>query len=380
MLADAGVTVRALPLTGSTPEKIRLRSDGRVLLRLDRGDGSVAPSGLPAGTLHDIRAADAILVSDYGNGVTRHHDVRTALTARPSTVWDPHPRGADPMPATRLVTPNEAEAFRAAGTGLAGSPIEAAIRAGYALRSRWQVDAVAVTRGAHGAALCTGGQTPFVVPARESVNGDACGAGDRFAVTAALALGGGALASEAVQAAVRSATEYVVAGGAAPAPAAAPVPRAQNVDDLIMAVRSGGGTVVATGGCFDLLHPGHIATLQAARRLGDCLIVCLNSDSSVERLKGPERPLNPQQDRAHVLTALDCVDAVVVFDEPTPIRTLEWLRPDIWVKGGDYAEGPTQLPEADTVRRLGGRTVTVPYIGGYSTTHIIRSMRSAGPP
>ena len=143
-------------------------------------------------------------------------------------------------------------------------------------------------------------------------------------------------------------------------------------------MRSRGGTVVATGGCFDLLHAGHLATLQAARNLGDCLVVCLNSDTSVAGLKGPQRPVTPQADRRRLLAALGCVDAVVIFDEPTPEAVLSWLRPDVWVKGGDYADGGPDLPEADLVRRWGGQTVVVPYLDGRSTTRMIAAVRDGG--
>jgi rfaE bifunctional protein nucleotidyltransferase chain/domain len=124
--------------------------------------------------------------------------------------------------------------------------------------------------------------------------------------------------------------------------------------------------VVATGGCFDLLHAGHVRSLAAARELGDCLIVCLNSDDSVRRLKGPERPIIGQHDRAELLLAMECVDAVMVFDEDTPEAALERLRPDIWVKGGDYKGA--SLPEAALVESWGGRCVTVPYHPARSTT------------
>jgi rfaE bifunctional protein nucleotidyltransferase chain/domain len=126
---------------------------------------------------------------------------------------------------------------------------------------------------------------------------------------------------------------------------------------------------VATGGCFDIVHAGHVATLQAARRLGDALVVLMNSDESVSRLKGPGRPVITAQDRARVLEAFDCVDAVVIFDADDPSAALEQLRPDIWVKGGDY--GGSELPESATVRAAGGRVVFLPYLSGRSTTSII---------
>ncbi|TDD67373.1 D-glycero-beta-D-manno-heptose 1-phosphate adenylyltransferase, partial [Jiangella aurantiaca] len=148
--------------------------------------------------------------------------------------------------------------------------------------------------------------------------------------------------------------------------------------DVIASVRARGGTVVATGGCFDLLHAGHVAGLQAARRLGDALVVCLNSDASVRRLKGPARPVVPAADRARVLRALECVDAVEIFDDDTPERVLRRLRPDLWAKGGDYAG--TDLPEAAVVGEWGGRVVTLPYVDGHSTTALVQAAaRSARP-
>jgi rfaE bifunctional protein nucleotidyltransferase chain/domain len=209
---------------------------------------------------------------------------------------------------------------------------------------------------------------------------DPCGAGDRFAVSAALALGAGRVTVEAVHEAVADAARYVAAGGpaslalgtAAPGAAADPPagqPGQQPVDDLVAAVSRRGGTVVATGGCFDLLHAGHVATLRAARRLGDCLVVCLNSDDSVRRLKGPSRPLVPAGDRARVLQALECVDAVVVFDEDTPLEVLQRIRPHVWAKGGDYA-GAT-FPEAAALQAWGGQAVVLPYLQGRSTTRLL---------
>jgi rfaE bifunctional protein nucleotidyltransferase chain/domain len=212
---------------------------------------------------------------------------------------------------------------------------------------------------------------------------DPCGAGDRFAVSAATGLGGGLVTVEAVHAAVLAAAGYVAAGGpaslfrSATAPQAGPGPR--TAAELIAAVSRQGGTVVATGGCFDLLHAGHVATLRAARRLGDCLVVCLNSDDSVRRLKGPSRPLVPAADRVRVLEALECVDAVVVFDEDTPTEMLRRLRPDVWAKGGDYAGA--DVPEAAVLESWGGQAVVLPYLQGRSTTELVQNAaQRAAPP
>ena len=393
LLTAAGVQLYPLPLPGATPEKVRLRADGQVLLRLDRGGVEPAmPGEAPEAALAVLQEATVILVSDYGRGVARHPQVRAALAESSApVVWDPHPRGPAPVPGARLVTPNESEARMMADDAGDGSALSTATRAGRQLRQRWRADAVVVTRGADGAVLCRPGPTPLVVPAPPAV-GDTCGAGDRFAASAALALADGALLAEAVQRAVAEAAAYVAAGGVPAALAAlehrpdaavlTELSRSRHDEDptgaLLADVRARGGTVVATGGCFDLLHAGHLATLQAARGLGDCLVVCLNSDSSVAALKGPDRPINSQADRRRLLAALDCVDAVVVFDELTPEAVLSWVRPDIWVKGGDYADGGPELPEADLVRRWGGQTVIVPYLDGRSTTRTIAAARAGG--
>jgi D-beta-D-heptose 7-phosphate kinase / D-beta-D-heptose 1-phosphate adenosyltransferase len=380
LLTAAGIEVYALPLPGATPEKIRLRAGGHVLLRLDRGGDTAAPGEPSEATLDVLTRAAAILVSDYGRGVARQPRLREALEhAKAPVVWDPHPAGPPPVPGVRLATPNLSEVRKLTGDAGGGTTLTTAQRAGQILRQRWRAGAVAVTAGADGAILCHNGPTPLVVPAAARESGDTCGAGDRFAASAALALASGALVTEAVQQAVVAATAYVAAGGVAaalaPRPATVPDGRDRDAARVIAEVRARGGTVVATGGCFDLLHIGHLATLQAARKLGDCLVVCLNSDASVSALKGPDRPLTTQTDRSRLLAALDCVDAVVIFDESTPEAVLTWLRPDIWVKGGDYADGGPDLPEAELVRRWGGECVIVPYLDGRSTTETIAAAR-----
>jgi rfaE bifunctional protein nucleotidyltransferase chain/domain/rfaE bifunctional protein kinase chain/domain len=372
LLGAAGVRVYGLPLPGATPEKIRLRARGQVLLRLDRGGDPLPPGPAPDAALAVLRAAKTILVSDYGRGVTRHPAIREALAeAAAPIVWDPHPRGAPPVPGVRLVTPNQREARTLADDHGDGSALSTATRAGDVLRRRWRAGAVVVTLGSAGAVLCQG-PTPLVIPTREPVDGDTCGAGDAFAVHAALALAGGALVSEAVEAAVHAATAFVAGNRSTPAATMGSRVGARLAGEVVADVRARGGTVVATGGCFDLLHAGHLATLEAARRLGDCLIVCLNSDASVQELKGPDRPVNHQDDRSRILAGLACVDAVVVFDEPTPTAVLSWLRPDVWVKGGDYR--PDELPETPLLARWGGQSVVVPYLPGRSTTNLLKGV------
>ena len=138
--------------------------------------------------------------------------------------------------------------------------------------------------------------------------------------------------------------------------------------------RRAGRRVVFTNGVFDLLHPGHIRYLQHARALGDLLIIGLNSDASVRRNKGPERPINNEEERAEILAALECVDAVTVFDEDTPADIITAIQPDILVKGADWAED--SIVGRETVEASGGSVVRVPIEQGYSTTEIIRRIRA----
>ena len=373
MLRAEGVDVVDCGSGGSTVEKVRVRAAGQSLVRIDRGAGAV-PGRLPGAAASVVTAADVVLVSDYGRGLTSHRPVRDLLAgaraAGTPMVWDPHPHGSEPVADTTLVTPNHREAATfAEGNDEPERAVALADQVGRArrLRERWGSSAVAVTLGEAGALLVTGDGAPLVVPVERLVPaGDACGAGDAFAAAAAVALGRGALLSEAVQVAVRHASEVVAAAAVS-----------TDGDGLH---RTDGDdrarTLVATGGCFDLLHPGHVSTLERARRLGDRLVVLLNSDASVRRLKGPGRPVQDEQDRAAVLRSLACVDDVVVFDEDTPAEALRRLRPEVFVKGGDYSSA--DLPEAAVLAEWGGAVVTVPFLAGRSTTGLLQRIDEGG--
>ncbi|MBF6175326.1 PfkB family carbohydrate kinase [Nocardia blacklockiae] len=439
-LLEPQVTVLALPLHGDTVCKTRARADGQSIVRIDSGDGYAAHSPLTDEIRWAIRKSSTILVADYGRGVTAHPELRTLLTeaaGRVPIVWDPHPRGESPVPGIRLATPNHSEATgltandpshtaslttaqaedadatagrrngseatgstagrQAAGRQDAGVTARSGIhgraagsadgQAGdgeraRALAERWGAEAVVVTLGAQGA-VCHDRRADrtdrVAVPLamQTLANADTCGAGDQFAVAAALALQRGDGVRQAVEAGVRAAAEFVGKGGAQAAIDCPAMEDEAPGDAFALAdrVRQDGGRLVATGGCFDLLHPGHISLLRQARGLGDALVVCLNSDDSIRRRKGDDRPVVPAADRARVLLELASVDAVVVFDEPTPTGLLDRLRPDVWVKGEDYAG--SDLPEADTVRRHGGEIVLVPVLPGYSTTRLVAAARTS---
>jgi D-beta-D-heptose 7-phosphate kinase / D-beta-D-heptose 1-phosphate adenosyltransferase len=368
LLAVAGVTIIDLGTTSATAVKTRIRASGQTLLMLDYATPARPPEALTILGRNAIIGADAIVISDYGRGLAAANDVRAVLTeviGKIPIVWDPHPAGPAPISGITLVSPNSNEARRFAPgqdqAGLSGDADRAR-----ALRKAWGVCNVVVTRGTGGAVLVSDDDSPpLVIPAVEVTVEDTCGAGDLFALTAAALLGSGALPSQAVTAAVSAATAFVTSSS-----------RCMELKDsrenalaVASRVRSAGGTVVATGGCFDLLHRGHVSMLENARRLGDCLIVCLNGDASVTRLKGRGRPLATVDDREAVLRALACVDAVIVFDEDTPAEILADLHPDIWVKGNDYSV--SDLPERPIVENGGGRVVLVPYLDGRSSTSLI---------
>lgn len=378
-----GVTVVAGPSGAPTPVKTRVRVADHALVRIDEGCATPPVPEVTDAMAAALEGVDAVVVADYGRGVAAAGPLRDALTAvaeRIPVVWDPHPKGAAPVPGTTVATPNSAEARRF--TDVSGDGVPFATEAAAVLVETWGVGAVAVTLGDRGALVSSAREGNRFVPAPSVSAGDPCGAGDRLAAGVAVALANGADVAEAVTAGVTAASEYLAAGGvtalfAEDGPAPIRVPGAdRDAMRVVHDVRSAGGTVVATGGCFDLLHAGHARTLSAARALGDCLVVCLNSDDSVRALKGPDRPIMGQDDRVELLLALDCVDAVVVFDEHTPDEALRRFRPDVWAKGGDYTA--SELPETATLAEWGGRVVTVPFHPGRSTTRLAAALEQVG--
>lgn len=372
-----GIAIVAGRSPAATVVKTRIRSREQPIVRIDQGTAAPEAPEVTAAMVQAIAAADLVVVADYGRRLLEQPAVRDAISAaaaRVTVVWDPHPRGATPVPGV-VVTPNLGEARGFSGVEGSGVPFadEAALR----LLAEWGSAAVVITMGAHGALLRTSATgLPLVAAADTVQDADVNGAGDRFASALAVALASGAAPSDALQRAVGETARFLAEGGVAVLEETPAIPLPGPDHDALAVVeriRAAGGTVVATGGCFDLIHAGHAKTLSAARALGDCLIVLLNSDDSVRRLKGPERPLMPEADRVDLLSALEVVDGVIVFGEDTPVAAIRRVKPDIWVKGGDY--DAADLPEAAVIREWGGRAVTVPFVPGRSTTRLAAAIQ-----
>jgi rfaE bifunctional protein nucleotidyltransferase chain/domain len=368
---------------------------GQVVARFDDGPRSLpgpqAQSALVA-ALEAILIGEvaAVVVADYGLG-TISDRVRELLAHRGGVplVVDAHEPAAWARCAPELVTPSLDEAATVLGVD---APEDGRIAwvAAHAdeLVARSGADDVLVTLDVDGAVLLPGRGAPMLhAAALAAVPGaSSCGAGDTFTAAATLARCEQAGRSAMLAVAQAAADVVVARPGTAVCDTAALIARLAHADrgailhpdDLVAVVeehRRVGHRIVFTNGCFDVLHRGHVAYLRQARALGDVLIVALNTDESVVRLKGPQRPVNPLVDRAGVVGALDAVDLVTSFTEDSPVALLTRVRPDVYAKGGDYT--PQMLPETPVVERLGGQVRVLDYLSDHSTTAIVDRIRTA---
>ena len=375
-----------------TPVKHRLASAGHTVARFDAEPDGPLDARVEAGLCDALAGAggyDAVVVADYGLGVLTGA-VRAALhRARPRRlVVDAHEPATWAGLAPDLVTPSVAEA-----AGALGEPVPVADRPAWGVARRRELVArlggpdVLLTLDVDGALLLPAGTGPVrraraACPAPPSL---ACGAGDTFTAAATLARCLD-VPAEAVLGVAQAAADVACAEpGTVVCDTAALTARLAHADrgrvlthpDLLAVLaehRRRGHRVVFTNGCFDVLHRGHVAYLRQARALGDVLVVALNSDASVSRLKGPQRPVNPLADRAGVVGALECVDLVTSFEEDSPVGLVEQVRPQVYAKGGDYT--PQMLPETPVVERLGGQVRILDYLSDHSTTAIVDRIRA----
>jgi rfaE bifunctional protein kinase chain/domain/rfaE bifunctional protein nucleotidyltransferase chain/domain len=388
---DTGAIVRS---DAATTIKTRVVGGDSVMLRVDSGPHRPSDPELAELAEAAVRAADgadAVLVCDYGSGILREAVERVLAAQRPALlVIDAHELADWAFAAPDLVTPNAKEAERLLGTPLGrGTERAAAVRAAAGLlRERSGARHVVVTLDRDGSTALDADGTvsrTFAQPAEEK---QASGAGDTFAATATLALAAGRSLATAVDLAQAAADVVVQRPGTSVCTAddllaslAAPGAVVLGEDGLVEVLAEEarrGRRIVFTNGCFDVLHRGHTAYLRQARELGDVLVVAVNDDDSVRRLKGEGRPINPEGDRAGVIAELGCVDYVTLFSGDTPIPLLERVQPDVYVKGGDYA--PDMLAEAVVVRSYGGTVTTVGYVSEHSTTEMVQRIRSSSAP
>ena len=349
-----------------------MRAAGAPLVRLDRGGDAGARGRSPPRRAR--RSPPPTPSSSPTTAAAWRPASRRARGARRRVplVWDPHPRGPEPVPGAPLVTPNAAEAaqFGPPWRGRGDADGRAAGCCSRALGGRRRrASRAAPRRAARRAAI----GPPLAIPAPPAT-GDPCGAGDCFAATAALAArpGRAALRRRGRRRARPPRPSWRPAGRAPSVRARRAAEPPDPADPFAVAerVRAHGGTVVATGGCFDLLHAGHVRMLEAARALGDCLVVCLNSDASVAPPEGRRPAAGPARTTAPRSCARCAAStASLVFEEDEPSRRSSALRPDVWVKGGDYAVA--RPARGGGARRLGRPTVLVPYVAGRSTTRLI---------
>lgn len=391
MLAERGVACRLQRVHGSkTITKLRILSRHQQLIRLDFEDHfpNWDAAALEAEYAARLAGIDAVILSDYAKGALRQSAALVAAARRAGLPVIVDPKGTDfeRYRGATLITPNLSEFEAVVGHCADEAELE---RRGSELRERYDLEAVLITRSEKGMTLLARGQAPLHLPARAREVYDVTGAGDTVVATLGAALAAGLALADAV-ALSNVAAGIVVAklGTATVTPAELQQALQAGVHDYrrglcgedellaqMAMARAGGERIVMTNGCFDILHPGHVDYLEKARELGDRLVVAVNDDDSVRRLKGPTRPVNPLATRMHMLSALACVDWVVPFAEDTPERLICKLLPDILVKGGDYT--PDQIAGGACVTAAGGEVRVLHFVPGHSTTELINKIQKA---
>ena len=372
-----------------TTRKLRVLGHSQQLLRLDFEDAAPCAGQLSAQLLGALAAApppDAIILSDYAKGVLTEDTLAGIVRLRGNVplVVDPKHRDFSRYRCATTLTPNLRELEAAAGRALDAADTAALTAAARELLTHAGVDSMVVTLGDRGMLVVPRAGPELAVPAMRRDVYDVTGAGDTAIAVLALALAGGAPLAEAAELANAAAGVAVSQVGAVAvsarsihdALAAHPEGKLLSRHDLAARVatwRSEGKRIVFTNGCFDLLHAGHLALLGHAARLGDVLVLAINSDASVRRLKGSDRPLVAEAERAALLAALTYVDAVTIFDEETPLETLQVVRPDVLVKGGDYSVA--QVVGRELVEAGGGRVEIVPLMADRSTSSLLERIR-----
>ncbi len=367
--------------------KLRVLSRHQQLIRLDFEDGfyQFDSGALVQRFSRALSDCDVVVLSDYAKGTlsAAPEMIRKARTAKKPILVDPKGRHFEIYRGATLLTPNTAEFTAVVGTVTSEADL---LEKGERLRADLELEALLVTRGEHGMTLIERGKPAVTYPARAREVFDVTGAGDTVIGVLAAAMAVGAPLTDAAQWSNAAAGIVVGKLGAAtvtPDELRNAMSGHHDTPSVVLdqaqllmqvkAARTRGEKIVMTNGCFDILHVGHLTYLHQARLLGDRLIVAVNDDGSVARLKGSSRPLNPLKDRMAMLAGLRDVDWVVPFSEDTPERLICEVLPDVLVKGGDYRVD--QIAGHRCVQANGGMVVTLDLVAGVSTTGLIERMR-----
>jgi D-beta-D-heptose 7-phosphate kinase / D-beta-D-heptose 1-phosphate adenosyltransferase len=387
----AGIDTRYVTRIPGRPTvtKTRFIGRGQQILRLDREDDNPQPGELEGPLLANlteaIEGAAGVICSDYLKGTLSpglmSKVVDAAGRANISIITDPKGGNYSKYKGVTAITPNLSEV--ALATGMRLDTEEAIDSAAHSLFEQLGTQYILITRGAGGMTLFGKNGRLSNEPANALEVYDVTGAGDTAAALFSLALFQGESPVSAAEIANTGAGIVVGKVGTAPVSALEiesamssggrnKILSREELGRHLEMERAKGRKVVFTNGCFDLLHVGHIQYLQQAKNLGDLLVIGLNDDASVRKLKGEGRPLIEEKQRAQLMSALECVDFIVFFSEDTPKKLLETLRPDILVKGGDYT--PDEVVGRDLVESYGGRLEVLPFVDGVSTTSIVNTI------
>ncbi|RNM04545.1 bifunctional D-glycero-beta-D-manno-heptose-7-phosphate kinase/D-glycero-beta-D-manno-heptose 1-phosphate adenylyltransferase HldE [Dickeya undicola] len=374
--------------THPTITKLRVLSRNQQLIRLDFEEGfdSVDPQPMIERIQQALPKIGALVLSDYAKGALVHVQsmIQTARAAGVPVLIDPKGTDFNRYRGATLLTPNLSEFEAVAGRCKDENDL---VERGEKLLAELDLSALLVTRSEQGMTLLQPGKAPLHLPTQAQEVYDVTGAGDTVIGVLAAALAAGKPLEEACFLANAAAGVVVGKLGTSTvtpielenairgrADTGFGVMTEAQLKDAVALARQRGETVVMTNGCFDILHAGHVSYLANARRLGDRLIVAVNSDDSTKRLKGPSRPVNPLTQRMIVLGALEAVDWVVPFEEDTPQRLISEVLPDILVKGGDYK--PEDIAGSKEVWANGGEVRVLNFEDGCSTTNIINTIKA----
>lgn len=389
ILQKAGIACVIEKLPGlATISKLRVMSRHQQLIRLDFEDGfqTADSTALLQSYSREMQRADVVVLSDYGKGTLNAVETLIAVANEAGKPVLVDPKGSDfnKYRNATLLTPNLSEFEAVAGTCADQQHL---VEKGVNLMAALNLQGLLVTRGEHGMSLLARDAEPLHLPTHALEVFDVTGAGDTVISVLAASLAATKTLAEAT--ALANIAAGIVVGKMGTAAVSrdelgyalrrqrAPhrgVIAVEELLDILHNARLDGEKIVATNGCFDILHPGHVRYLQQAKALGDRLVVLVNSDASVQRLKGPQRPVNRLEQRMEMLAALECVDWVVCFDDDTPRALIAQILPEVLVKGGDYSD-ITLIAGHEEVLANGGEVKILPFVAGHSTTNIIETIK-----